>query len=457
MHVAIIGTGFSGVATACQLLQRLPASGRLTLFNASGTMARGLAYGTQSAAHVLNVPAGRMSLYPDKTGHFTEWARVRDPAIREHDFVSRRLYGDYLQHCLDQAIAARPDVRVETRVARVSRVEALAGGGHLIESSDGTRMSCQQVVLALGHFAPQAPHPNLLSCPAPRYVNDPWSPDALEALPSEASVALIGTGLTMLDVWLSLERRGHKGKVLALSRRGLLPLGHRDNELPPPAWQLSPQLLMGTARPTVWVREFRREVALAVQQGHDWRDVWGAFRTSTPGAWGRLGISERRQLLRHLLPYWEVHRHRAAPAAMAALGRAMGSGQLSPKAGRVCGVDPTGTQLALQWRPRGTSADHVFVADRVINCSGPGSRISASAAGLLWDLHLQGRLKICALGLGLEVGPRHEVLDQAGRPQQGLFYVGPLLKSQYWEATAVPELRIHAQQVAAACMALQDQ
>jgi uncharacterized NAD(P)/FAD-binding protein YdhS len=63
---------------------------------------------------------------------------------------------------------------------------------------------------------------------------------------------------------------------------------------------------------------------------------------------------------------------------------------------------------------------------------------------LLASLQSQGRLKVDPLGLGLGVDARHRLLDAAGRPQPGLYYVGPMLKAQHWEAVAIPELRAHA-------------
>jgi len=452
MRVAVIGTGFSGVATACHLMQHLPTGSELVLLNASGALARGLAYGTQSEMHVLNVPAARMSLYPDSPGHFIDWARRVAPLRAHHDFLSRRLYGEYLQATLSAAIAARPEIVVRTHVTRVRRLHPVAGGLYQIESDD-LLWRGQRVVLALGHFAPRPPHRALCGLAAELYVNDPWSPAALQGLAADASIMLVGTGLTMVDVLLALRKQGHRGPVLALSRRGLLPLAHRSNEIPPPAWRLSSQLTAERLTLKALVRAFRDEVKRAQALGHDWRDVLGAFRGSTAQAWSRLSEREQAQFLRHLQPYWDVHRHRAAPVAFQGLREALACGQLLVRAGRVSDVQRTAKRLSVTWRPRGTEASATFAADRVINCSGPSSDINATSSDLLWWMQEQGQLRRCPLGLGLHVDVHHQLLNAQGLPQQGLYYVGPLLKSQYWEATAVPELRVHAQQVATACLA----
>jgi uncharacterized NAD(P)/FAD-binding protein YdhS len=53
-----------------------------------------------------------------------------------------------------------------------------------------------------------------------------------------------------------------------------------------------------------------------------------------------------------------------------------------------------------------------------------------------------------ALGLGLRTSDAYECLDAEGESSTGLRYIGPLLKARYWEATAVPELRVHAEALA---------
>ena len=67
---------------------------------------------------------------------------------------------------------------------------------------------------------------------------------------------------------------------------------------------------------------------------------------------------------------------------------------------------------------------------------------------LLDALLARGLLRPDPLALGLETGPDLALLDAEGKPSRWLYLVGPLLKAGYWEATAVPELRVHAAQLA---------
>jgi len=445
MHVAVVGSGFSGVAVAWQLLGRLPAGSTITMINGSGRFARGLAYGTHSADHLLNVPAARMSLDPAQPGHFVDWLRRGGAAIDGHEFVPRQRYGDYLQSALDQRAAECPNVALRQQIALVDDCLRMPDGWQL-SFVDGSQAAFDAVVLAIGHLPPRHPHPDLAGLPG--YVADPWSGNALSDLVPDAPVALIGSGLTMLDLLISLRSRGHHGPLLAQSRRGLLPQGHRRNEGPPAPWVLDP----GIARSSPLRRQlrlFRAEVARAKAAGVDWRDVWAAFRAQTPTAWQTLDARARGQFLRHLLPYWDVHRHRAAPQAREVLEDDLASGRFRHAAGRVVSVAEGGGVLRLAWRARGVTGIEHFDAACIVNCSGPSSAIDACSSPLLWRLQQSGRLQACPHGLGLLVDEAYRIRDASGTGQPRLHYLGPHLRAQRWEATAVPELREHAAALAA--------
>ena len=230
--VAIVGAGFSGVMTAVHLLRgeaRRPL--RVLMINRSGAVARGVAYGTNSAAHLLNVPAGKMSALPDDPGHFLRFAQSRDPSVTAGCFVRRSVYGEYLEHLLAESVAARPPQSLEQIVAEIRHIEP-DRAWITITTADGRRITVDRVVMAVGHYPPA--HPSGLSAEfvaSPRYVRDPWVRGALDHLSSASPVLLVGTGLTTLDVVLDFHTRGFPGAI-AISRRGLLPRTH-DPKVPP--------------------------------------------------------------------------------------------------------------------------------------------------------------------------------------------------------------------------------
>ncbi len=59
-----------------------------------------------------------------------------------------------------------------------------------------------------------------------------------------------------------------------------------------------------------------------------------------------------------------------------------------------------------------------------------------------------GLIRPDAQALGIDVAPDGRVIAAGGQPVEGLYYLGPWLRARDWEATAVPELRAHAAQLA---------
>jgi uncharacterized NAD(P)/FAD-binding protein YdhS len=451
--IVIVGGGFSGTLAAVHLLRGdWPQGLHLVLVNRSGPVARGVAYGTRSAAHVLNVPAARMSAFPDDEEHFLRFARGRDAGIAGSDFVPRSLYGDYLEWVLREAVALCPaGTRFTHRVARVVDVRVPAGARAEVVVDDGAGpavVAADRVVLAAGSYAPAdppVPDPGFFAGD-PRYVRDPWAPGALDGVDRRRPVLLVGTGLTMLDVAMELHGRGMDAPMLAVSRRGLLPRPHRAPASPPRPVELAAALLAGPATIRRYLREVR--TAVAANPDVDWRDVLASIRPVTPALWQALPLPERARFLRHLQPYWDVHRHRAAPQISAAVDALAGEGRLRVVAGRLVRVDagPDGVVAAL--RRRGARTVEEVRVGAVVNCTGPSGNVAALREPFLDSLLRQGLITPCPLGLGIRTAPGYALRDAAGNASPVLFHTGPLLKADHWESTAVPELRVHAARLA---------
>ena len=448
--IAIVGAGFSGTATAIQLLTRhgqLP--GRLLLINRHPNLARGVAYGTHSPSHLLNVPAGRMGLFPDREGDFLEFVRQFDNTVTAGSFVPRSLYGRYLGARLKQASSQAMGMRMEAITGEVHGLTPAAdGSAAVLQFADGQSLPADQVVLAVGNYPPADPSiPETDFFKTLHYIRDPWEPGALDRVPLEAPVLLIGTGLTMMDVALELAHRGHSAVQYAISRRGLMPQVHRQLPsmpiTPPPAG-----LLEGRGSARRYLRLTREYVETLALRGADWRDAIGALRASTPALWQAMDGRERRRFLRHVQAYWDIHRHRTAPASGEHLARLKASGSLEVAAGRLRRLSGGSGGVRVDWQPRGKSQEARLEVGSVINCTGPQSDITRLSDPLMRSLLAQGLIRPDPLRLGLDMDAEARVLDNAGRPSGVISYTGPLLKARDWEGTAVPELRVAAQRLA---------
>ncbi|HEY8208956.1 MAG TPA: FAD/NAD(P)-binding protein [Myxococcaceae bacterium] len=435
VDVAVVGGGASGVLTAAWLLRMAKRSGpgfRVALIERQAR-AGGVAYGTRRPEHLLNVPAGRMSADPADPLHFVRWAKGRVRGVAPGAFLQRRRYGEYLRWFLENAVrAAAPGVelvRVRGEAVRVSK----GRGGYRVRLRSGRSLRALWVVLATGNAAPE-PLPGVAPELRARGVaiEDPW-PASLAKVPVHGTVVLVGSGLTAVDAIATLRARGHRGRILAVSRHGLLPRPHlavapvREGGLPR---ERSLRSLLG------WLR----------RSGDGWRSALDVLRPASSALWRGLAEEERARFLRHLRTRWDVHRHRMPPRLDALLRELLAERRLRVIAGQVVGASPSGREIQVRIRRRGGARPMTVEAELLVNCTGPSPE-SALGAPLMQGLLEDGLASVDTLGLGLRTRGG-ALLDVRGRATPRLLAVGPLRRGELWETTAIPEIRVQAKEAA---------
>ena len=447
--IVIIGAGFSGTTTAVQLLRHSPVGLRVVMVNRTAGMARGIAYGTSSPHHRLNVPAGNMSALADDPQDFLRYCQKYDASIGAADFVSRKCYGDYLAALLSDARGQCLQGSTLTCLAAEALALRPRQKGVEVELADGQSIEAAHVVLAFGHFAPLDPKCIDADRDAGRYQRDPWAAEGQLSTVVDQPVLLLGSGLTAMDVALSLERQMPRAPIYLLSRRGLLPLPHRAGPVNTGmSDELVQRMLEGPATVRCYMQEIRRHVYSGEVDGTNWRDVFVMLRPHTAALWKRLSATERRRFLRHAQAYWDVHRHRVAPSAFQAFQSAVDDGRLKPMAGRIKTLESCERGLRVGIQLRGSHQLSYLEVAQLINCTGPNSDLRHVDDRLIRQLQVDGLISVDPDGMGLHVDPDLAVKDRQGRSLPWLSYIGPMLKADYWEATAVPELRQHAWQLA---------
>ena len=447
--VAIIGAGFSGTMVAVHLLRlgcNVPTN--IVLIERTGRFTAGVAYGTSCNSHLLNVPAGRMSAYESEPNHFLEWARARNPHINGGTFVQRRVYGEYLASTLNDAEkAAAPRMRLIRTPGQALSIAPFNRNQLTIDLGGGGMLRADTIVLAIGNFPPATPPVDDQAFYSTRlYARDPWSENALN-VDADKPVLLIGTGLTMLDIALALRDRGHRGVIHAVSRRGLMPQPHRHSAAAPPHHDRPADLDRWPRTALSLLRSLRQEVRQAAARGVDWREVVTSLRADTPALWQSLSQRERSCFLRHVRPYWETHRHRAAPSIARQIQAMIDARQLQVRAARVVGYEMERDLVHVHVRHRGAATTETLAAARVINCTGPDTDLARVDEPLIANLRQNGVIRPDALGLGLDATPEGSIINAQGQPCRRLWLIGPLRKGQLWENTAVPELRIEAERL----------
>ena len=425
LPVAIVGGGFSGTMVAAQLARKGIDN---VLIESAGRAGQGVAYSTLEPAHVLNVRAEVMSAWADDPENFVRVAEAEGGTRR--DFVQRRQFGRYLRALLDDAVASR----------HVRLIEAQAtwaepnGDGWTVGLGNGETLRASGLVLAIGN---QPPEPLPFARESSRAINNPWGGEALAAVEDLAAtnqdVLLVGTGLTMVDAVLSLDAAGHRGRIVGLSRRGLIPRGHTDFTPAPVEEADVPQ---GNVRALWrWLRRRGAEVG--------WRAAVDSLRPHSQRLWQSFPVGEQRRFARHARPWWDVHRHRIAPEVAQRLHAMVAEGRLEIIAGRIQSVEEDQAGLTVAYRRRGASRVEQGGFAYMINCTGPLGTISRTRDPMLKGMLAEGLARPDQLGIALDVDERSRV---AGAKRA--WAMGPLTKGRYWEIIAVPDIRGQAAAVA---------
>ena len=426
-HVVIVGGGFSGTLFAINL-QRHDGPRATLIERRPAQMARGVAYSAAHAEHLLNVRAGNMSALPDDPAHFVRWLQAEGLGDAK-TFVSRRVYGRYLRGLLDTAMAAHAGrvTLVEAEVTGLDRSDS----GVTLTLRDGGRLAADAAVLALGNLPPHTPggvEPDAL--PAGCYLSDPWVGDIADGLTDDDRVVLIGSGLTAIDAALTLDAAGFKGEILALSRRGLSPRAHADLPGQPGLREKPAGTLSALVR---HVRDRADKIG--------WRAAVDELRPVTQLMWGAADAVTRARFLRHLRPYWDVHRHRLAPSIATTIDGLVESGRLRFVAGRIVAAEANGDGACLRWRSRGGGAVEAVSARRIVNCTGPQGDLLRSDEPLLRQLIAAGLARPDELRIGLDVDHQSQVIHADGTVDDRLFCIGPMTRGDLWEVVAVPDIR----------------
>lgn len=419
MRVVVVGAGAAGTLTALHLVEQATGPLSITLVDPAPRCGRGVAFGTTDERHLLNIPASRMSAYPDDPAHFVDWHRRVHGPTEPYSFLPRVRFGDYLAETFARAVAgSRAHVEhLRTRATGIDRDRH----GVVVQLADGRGLPADAVVLATGLPAAGVDWGPSTLLGSPGFVADPWAPGALEEVRrGSGEVLLVGTGLTMVDVALTLAPTGRR--LRAVSRSGRLPARHARRPVTP---ELPDIATWG--RGLAVIREHAHAHVAAAQRTYgDWRPGVDGLRHRISELWGRLDETDRIRFLARDAARWNAVRHRLPPTSAATLALLQETGQLSIEAG---------------------DASEVAVPEDgwVVNCTGPRPDIRTLGDPLIEDLlrpRPGGPLAVTATaGMGLRT-----VDGRLGATP--VWTLGALRRGELWESTAIPEIRAQAAEMA---------
>jgi uncharacterized NAD(P)/FAD-binding protein YdhS len=462
--IVIVGAGFSGTLVAANLLkaQHWTAT-QIVLIERAAKIARGTAYAERSYPYLLNVPASRMSAVPNSPLDFLNFAQHRIPDATAEDFLPRELYGQYLEATLlDAEVSAATHVEFKRVKGEVCGIEPAEQAGYRVVLADGRQFDADDVVLALGNPGPaDLPGTDKLGN---QYISNPWA--GPQTFTAGETVLLVGTGLTMADVAMAASAEAKDQVTIhAMSRHGLIPPSQTQFSQHTCKVDSGSILRAASFSALTLLRSVRELADDTERRGGDWRETITFIRNIAPQLWQRLPAREKRRLLRHIRPYWDIHRHRLPSQTLARMNHLRRHQKLNVHAGRLLefelvpagqadddAMPATGNGVAFKvrvtWRPRGSDQPQTMLVDRVVNCTGPDYNIRRSGDPLMRSLLSQGLAVSDPLNLGIRTGAYGALINAQGQAASNLFYVGPMLRADHWEATAAQELRGYTERLA---------
>lgn len=437
-HVAVVGAGASGTLVTANF-KRFAPNGRLALIGNSPKPGKGVAYETMYCVNLLNVPAGNMSAFPDDMDHFVDWLKTRLPDSNAGTFAPRITYGNYLADIFSSTIKDNSNIEyVEGDVVSVSREHEY----WKLQLKNGSSILAHTVVLAFGNLL--APNDPIDFREVEKlYWKNPWSEDVALGLEKDAPVLLVGTGLTMVDVALSLREVGHRGTIHALSRNGRLYQVHKPYQARPLA-----DLPEDFNSPHGAIRWIREQVDIAKHTGSDWRAVIDSLRPHTAVIWQKWSIAQRKSFLRHARNLWDIHRHRMSPEVAEQIGALIEDRVLKIHRGRLVSAKQYGDLAQVTWQQTDTKEINTLEVARIVNCTGPSRDYSKIESPLIAQLIKAGHIVPDQLRLGFDTDQNGRFVNIQCEPVQGLFTLGPVRIPGLWESLAIPEIRNQAKSLA---------
>lgn len=405
------------------------------IFESTGKIGAGIAYSTQNPNHLLNVRAGNMSAFPNKPEDFLDWLRTNSRDVGEQgwqaqSFAPRGLYRHYLNALLAPYLDMNPP-RVFIEAMQAVDI-ALIEGKPQVTSMSGEKFSAEALIIATGNETAIAA--------SGEHVAEYWSSNGYFGIPADKPVAIFGTGLSMIDSVISLLDKGHRAEIHAISRRGLLPARHISAQ---PLSIAEKDLPIANGLPAL-----ARHIRALVGSSGDWRSIIDGLHPHMQHIWANLLPAEKQSFLQHLRPWWDVHRHRMAPATADRIEGARASGQLRITAAHLVAVHNKDRQVMVRYRKRRERTVEEIDVATIIDCRGGNPRFSTTRNPALISLMENGLARPDVTDLGLDISSDLQILDARGKTAGSLFALGPVTKGAFWEVTAIPDIRVQAQRLA---------
>jgi uncharacterized NAD(P)/FAD-binding protein YdhS len=452
--IGIIGGGFTGTMTAVQVIDKSTEPCEIILINERETLNKGIAYNPYSDKHLLNVIAGKMSAYPDKSEHFLEWVmqkdefKTKDKILIANSFLPRQIYGEYLCNIWEEA-----EKRAESKQIQITVIDSFVVDLDVSEEvislwlDNNQKLNVDDCVIATGNHIPRNPRiKNMDFYNSPNYFQNPWKVESVKDTNENLPVLIIGNGLTMVDTVLGLLEQGFKGEIYSISPNGFNILPHRHNGL---KYSKLIEELRDDMSIYELVKLINKHIKTVREYGVSAEPIIDSLRPQTQRIWKSFSEQERELFMSRLRHLWGVARHRIPLHSHDKIQQLRIDGKLHINSGKIIDIVESTESITVQYFDKKENVLKAINVSRIINCTGPETDLMNLEKSFLKNCLLKGILTQDNLKLGIKANTEtFQIINSDGKPHTNLYTIGSNLKGELWESTAVNELRGQAEKLA---------
>jgi uncharacterized NAD(P)/FAD-binding protein YdhS len=485
-RVAIVGGGPSGVSVFREFLHFLEQETsyrsriKITLLDKVGEFGYGMPYSTKLNGHVTNMAVATMSLKFNQDDHFYHWLlnspqlwrhEYNIPSLAPDDVVPRRLFGLYVNHMFKEAREKADSLGVDVETITAEATDIAEENKDVRLRFGQNERHFDQLFLCIGNTTPSLGQ-ELQGTPG--YIHDAWPEERImKAVPLDEPVVILGSGLTAIDVMITLQESGHRGPMTMVSRHGLLPKV-RNKAKPYELVSISPRNIQKETQNGKFPLSLRETIALLrkefenadihfgadddfyrrknqgpietlrqdiarVKTGHaNYFSVLKAIDKQIGLIWNAMSLEARAEFDRFYSTLWNIHCYPMPLLNGLRTLKALESGQLTVRGG-FCGLSYDPNEAMFRLRLQHGAGEETIATRFVINATGQGMDLSTSRCRLLRSGLQSGALLPHALG-GIDVDfISGRARSAGGRFSDRIYVVGRLTRGVHFYTNSVTE------------------
>lgn len=231
--LTVVGSGPTAAATVRALEKEITKNTDkyipLTIISPNGAICGGEAFGPAGVTVkglLCNMPASSMSV--DENPHdFVNWLTEKGILLSQkpNQYYALRVdYGNYLSERMKESLSR---MRRRGFIVRIVRASATAIRAHNDEVSivldNGDVVTSRSTILCMGGLESTLFNHDQELLNSGRLIKHAYPFEQFSTIPSNASILIIGSSLTQIDVNSSLDQFNHRGRRFATSRNGIFP------------------------------------------------------------------------------------------------------------------------------------------------------------------------------------------------------------------------------------------